>query len=241
MIRNSVIIVDDDRDIVANLRDILTEFGYNTDVAYDGPSALQRVAKKLYDIVLLDFKMPGMDGATLYEKIREIQPSIVAIMVTAHAGSNGVQRALNAGTSQVLRKPVDVSCLLECIERATRQPVVLIVDDDREFCENAWQIFRENHFRVALAYSHGEAKEKLRQQRFDVVVLDLVLGQTPATDTFQFLLGIEPSPATVLITGNRSKSVLANQMVSDGAKGVHFKPIDMDSLLKHIDALTAVP
>ena len=57
-----ILVVDDEVDTCANLSDILSDLGYTVDVAYDGPSALELVKQKAYDVALLDLKMPGMDG-----------------------------------------------------------------------------------------------------------------------------------------------------------------------------------
>ena len=62
--------------------------------------------------------MPGMDGVELLQKIHAELPKIRAIMITAYAGNDGVQRALAAGTYKVLRKPVDIHSLLELIDEA---------------------------------------------------------------------------------------------------------------------------
>lgn len=120
-----ILIVDDDEDIRANFADILGDLGYQIDVAADGEVALQKVTGKCperpcsFDLCLLDFKMPGMDGAELYQKIRERCPNVPAIMITAYAGEDGVQKAIDAGTWRVIRKPVDVNSLLGLIQQAT--------------------------------------------------------------------------------------------------------------------------
>ncbi len=114
----SVLIVDDDEDIRANIQDILTDQGYHTATAQDGESALRLLETDVYDVALLDFKMPGMDGATLSRRIKQQCPRLVTIMVTAHAGNQGVQQAQKAGTWKVLRKPVDVSVLLPIVDEA---------------------------------------------------------------------------------------------------------------------------
>jgi len=114
-----ILIVDDDPDIVANLCDILSDLGYQTDTASGSTQALALIDSNCYDVALLDFKMPGLDGASLCKEIRDRSSKTVAIMITAYAGCDGVQRAMDAGTSQVLRKPVDMSLLLPMIQQAT--------------------------------------------------------------------------------------------------------------------------
>ena len=119
-----ILIVDDDADNLANLSDILSEHGYQTETACDGQVALEKVANdhlpenSPFDLCLLDFKMPGMDGAELLEKIHSTSPDLPAIMITAYAGDDGVQRAFAAGSWKVLSKPVDIQSLLTMIEQA---------------------------------------------------------------------------------------------------------------------------
>ena len=120
MATQSILVVDDDRDILTNIYDILTDLGYDADTAVDGMSALELVRNKTYDLALLDYNMPDLDGTTLYVHMKQLQPELVAIMVTAHAASDGVKRARDAGTWQVLRKPVDLGRLLSLIEETLR-------------------------------------------------------------------------------------------------------------------------
>ncbi len=81
-----ILVVDDDRDICLNLTDILTDLGYRADYALDGPSALELVRQRPYDVALLDLKMPGMDGLTLFREIKNQRAGIVSLLVTAYAG-----------------------------------------------------------------------------------------------------------------------------------------------------------
>lgn len=121
---NRILIVDDDEDNLANLSDILADEGYEIDTAPNGDVALKKVQSDCpndecrYDLYLLDFKMPGMDGVELLTHIQKLNPKVRAIMITAYAGDDGVQRAVDAGTWRVLRKPVDIRELLVMISEA---------------------------------------------------------------------------------------------------------------------------
>ncbi len=237
MQETAILVVDDDQDIACNVSDILIDAGYRVDIANDGTSALELVRKNAYDIALLDYCMPDMDGASLYEKIREIQPSMVAIMITAYAGHDGVQRAKDAGTWHVLRKPVDIRRLLGLVQEAADQPIILVIDDDTEFCNNLWQILRERGYRVAIANSEDEARVKLSDRQYQVVLLDLVLRQMVSTEVFAEIRRQSPSTATIVITGERSRSQAAEEMVADGAECLQYKPLDITTLLNRIDTL----
>src|SRR3954451_11395778 len=131
-----VLVVDDEQDTCSNLSDILTDLGYRVDVANEGQAALELVRRNPYNVALLDLKMPGMDGLTLYREIKRLRAGTVAILVTAYASGATSEEALAAGAWQVLPKPVDLRRLLALIERAQDEPLVLVVDDDRELCEN---------------------------------------------------------------------------------------------------------
>src|SRR5881398_2485328 len=82
-----ILVVDDDADTCRNLSDILSDLGYQVDVAHDGPSALELIRKRPYDVALLDFKMPGMTGLELYREIRKIRSGTVAIIISAYTNA----------------------------------------------------------------------------------------------------------------------------------------------------------
>src|ERR1700694_3494431 len=131
-----VLVVDDEQDTCNNLSDILTDLGYQVGCACDGPSALELVRKEHFDVALLDLRMPGMDGLTLYREIKKLRAGTVAIVVTAYASSTTTDEALAAVAWQVLPKPVDLHRLLDLVDQARGQPLVLVVEDDQELSEN---------------------------------------------------------------------------------------------------------
>src|SRR5215211_3519025 len=90
----SILVVDDDVDTCRNLSDILTDLGYHVETANDGPSALELVKCNAYDVALLDYKMPGMDGLTLYRAIKKVRAGTVALVVTAYAEGTTSEEAL---------------------------------------------------------------------------------------------------------------------------------------------------
>lgn len=113
-----VLVVDDCADIRANLVDILQDVGYDVDQAADGTSALRLVRQHDYGVALLDFKMPGMDGAVLAQGIKQARPKLTAIMITAYSDGKAARRVVDNGTVQLLRKPVELDRLLPMIRQA---------------------------------------------------------------------------------------------------------------------------
>jgi CheY-like chemotaxis protein len=120
-----ILVVDDDADTCRNLSDILTDLGYHVDLAHEGSAALELVRRNRYDVALLDLKMPGMDGLTLYHEIKKISAGTVAMIVTAYAEGATMEQAIAAGAWQVLPKPVDFPRLLGFVDE-----VLLMIQGD---------------------------------------------------------------------------------------------------------------
>jgi len=233
-----VLVVDDERDTCANLKDILTELDFEVDVAHDGPSALALVERNRYDVALLDLKMPGMDGLELYRRMRAIQAGTVAIIVTAYASADMANAAQLAGVWQVLSKPVDIAKLLPLVHQAADQPLVLIVDDDHELCASLWDLFRERGLRVSMAHDVEEAERHVRGLEPRVVLIDLKLPNGDGRSVFQLIRRTNPRAKTILITGyRREMAELIDQITAEGADAVCYKPFDVGELVATVRRL----
>lgn len=236
----SILVVDDERDTCENLSDILTDLGYQVDVAYDGPSALELVKERRYDVALLDLKMPGMDGLELYRRMKALRSATVAIVVTAYASSETAKNALDAGAWQIVAKPVDFSRLLALVDEALGQPLVMVVDDDQELCATLWDLFREHNYRVCLAHDMHEAEDRLRHGSYRVVLIDMKLPQGDGTQVLRLVREVNPQARTVLITGHRTEmEQLIQQTLAEGADAAVYKPFDVPELLATLRRLTA--
>jgi CheY-like chemotaxis protein len=236
--RPSILVVDDDEDTCTNLSDILTDLGYHVAIAHDGPAALELVRRQHYDVALLDLKMPGMDGLTLYREIRRVRAGTVAIIVTAYASGSSAEEALAAGAWQVVAKPVEFPRLLSLVGEAVGQPLVLVVDDDPDLCATLWDLLRERGYRVALAHDEPTAASQLRDAAFRVVLIDMKLPGGDGTSVFRLVRQANPQARTVVITGHRAELArLVQQVVQEGADAVCYKPFDVARLLATLDQL----
>jgi DNA-binding response OmpR family regulator len=233
-----ILVVDDDRDICRNLSDILTDLGYQVDSAHDGLSALELVRQRPYDVALLDLKMPGMDGLTLYRRIKEQRAGTVSLLVTGYASPATAAEALAAGAWRVVAKPVDFPELLDLVDEALGQPLVLIVDDDHDLCANLWDLFRERGFRVSLAHDGREAANQLQETPFKVVLIDLRIPNGDGRAVFQLVRKANPQARTILITGHRSElDQIIDRTIAEGADAVCYKPFHVPELLEKVELL----
>ena len=104
----SILIVDDELSIRESLRGWLKRDGYQVETAAGGPEALAKNAENRFDIILIDVKMPGMDGLTLLKKIKETDPDIANLMMTAHGDIRDAVGAMKLGAYDYLLKPFDL-------------------------------------------------------------------------------------------------------------------------------------
>lgn len=235
----SILVVDDDVDTCQNLADILADLEYAVDIAHDGETALEMLRAKPYDLALLDLRMPGMDGLTLYHEMRKVRSDTVAMIVTAYATSSVRQEALEAGAWKVLAKPVDFSELLPLMEEAARQPLVLVVDDDKDLCNNLWEMLRERSYRITLAHNEREADELLEARCYHVVLVDLKLPDGNGQQVLDLIRRKCPQARAVVITGYRDEmEELVQQALQNGAEAVCYKPFDIPHLLQTIEQVS---
>jgi len=116
-----ILIVDDE----ASVRDALYQWfktdGYRVDTADEGATALKRLQETAWDIVLLDIKMPGMDGIELQKRIKEIDNNIVTIIMTAYASVDTAIQGLKDGAFDYITKPIDPDDLSRLIRNAVEK------------------------------------------------------------------------------------------------------------------------
>jgi CheY-like chemotaxis protein len=237
----SILVVDDDVDTCRNLSDILTDLGYHVDVAHDGPGALELVGQRAYDLALLDLKMPGMDGLTLFCEIRKRSAATVGIIITAYAAAKTSEEALAAGAWQLVPKPVDFQRLLHFVDEALHQPLVLVVDDDHDLCANLWDLLRDRGYRVGLAHDATEVGGNLAGQEYRVVLIDMKLPKGDGGQVFRLVRQRAPEARTIVITGHRSETdEMVRQVLAEGADAVCYKPFDVPSLLATLQKLISV-
>lgn len=112
----TILAVDDDADFLANLVDILTDFGCEVHAVGSGEAGLALATHRRYDVALLDLKMPRMDGVTLCRRLKEVQPMAKVIIISAFPTDASLDDATSAGASWVLLKPLDCDRLTSLIQ-----------------------------------------------------------------------------------------------------------------------------
>ncbi len=169
-----LLIVDDEKIVRESLFHWFSEDGYEVVTAESGDAALKHFDQAPFDVFLLDIKMPGMDGLTLQQKLREVDPNVAVIIMTAYASVNTAVRALKEGAFDYIVKPFDPEDLAHVIRSALERRRLLRESAPPEIPVDA-------------RTEDGLAR---------------IVGQTPAIEHVKEMVRIvAPADTTVLISG----------------------------------------
>ena len=166
------LIVDDEQIQREMLEGFLTKEGYGVGTAGDGAAALDQFKRSPFDLVLTDFRMPGMDGIQLLKELKRLNPEVVVVLLTAYGAVETAVRAMKEGAHDYLTKPIDLDELLLLIKRVERE--------------------------VGLGRENRELKEQLRE-KFKV---DFIISTSRRMEeALNLVKRAAPSTATILILG----------------------------------------
>jgi DNA-binding NtrC family response regulator len=167
-----ILIVDDEKVVRESLFNWFRDEGYLVDIAAEGMEALRKLHEKSFDIVILDIKMPGMDGMELQKRLREIDQNIVIIIMTAYASVDTAVQALKAGAFDYVTKPIDPDDLSHLIRNAIEKR----------------QLVRENL--------------RLKEEIQTLAAMDQIVGESAAMQkVFKLVQTVADTDTTVMIRG----------------------------------------
>ena len=110
-----ILIVDDDKTILESFKVLLETKKYEISTAENGREALEKVLNNFYNLVLLDIKLPDMEGTDLLLEFRQLRPGMKTIIVTGYSSRENAINSLNLGADGYLEKPVTPGKLLEIV------------------------------------------------------------------------------------------------------------------------------
>ena len=125
-----ILVVDDDENIRNTMKTILEDEGYIVDLAATGSDAVQKTKKTVYNIALLDIRLPDMEGVELLKLIKDTVPRTRKIMVTGYPSMQNAIAALNKNADAYLIKPIDIENFLKIVKEQLK-----VQENEKEFSE----------------------------------------------------------------------------------------------------------
>ncbi|HDG98662.1 MAG TPA: response regulator [Desulfobacterales bacterium] len=118
-----VLLVDDEEDFVRTLAERIRMRDLNSDIALNGQEALRIVEDDIPDVMVLDLRMPGIDGMEVLRRLRKAYPEVKVIILTGHGSKKDEEEARRLGAFEYLQKPADVNKLIDTIKRAYKSKI----------------------------------------------------------------------------------------------------------------------
>ena len=116
LLTESILVADDDEDFLKVLTILLKREGYIIETASTGKEALEKTADNFYSLILVDRKLPDIDGVQLVTKIQDTDPKMRKVIFTGFPSLNNVQQAIDFGVDAYLTKPIDPVEILNTIK-----------------------------------------------------------------------------------------------------------------------------
>ena len=195
-----VLLVDDEREFVESLSERLQLRKMKAQVAYDGEQALKAVEEGEPDVMVLDLRMPGIDGMKVLREVKKKHPHVKVVVLTGHGTDKDEKEALRLGASAYLKKPIDVDQLFRALHEDKLK--VLLVDDEQEFVESLSERLELRTIRAQVAHDGEQALKAVEEGEPDAMVLDL---RMPGIDGIEVLRRVKkkhPDVAVVVLTGH---------------------------------------
>jgi len=119
-----ILLVDDEEMFLQSIARVLKRKGLDVHTAPSGPAALKMLGQGRFDVIVLDVRMPEMDGLTALAEIRRLDPNLPVVVLSGHIQLEQVGKAVCGGACEVLLKPCPIETLITAIENACERKAI---------------------------------------------------------------------------------------------------------------------
>ncbi len=237
MAATQILIIDDEPEARNVFSEFLTAKGFSVTAASGGREALAMLSKESQDIVLLDLKMPGMDGISVLKAIKEADPALPVIMLTGYGDVSVAGAAMKLGAYEFLLKPPDFDDMLMVINRAIKDQgsPILVVDDTPESLKLLTDILTKVGYQVRSADSGTLALTSVAAHMPRLILLNILM---PDMDGFEVMRRLrereESSDIPVMLFSAATDSEKLVEGLRLGAVDFIIKPFQREELIVRV-------
>ena len=237
--KRRVLIADDERSMRTTLADILVDNGFEVSTAEDGLAAVEMCQRENYDVVLMDVRMPGIDGIEAYRRIRKTLANVRVILMSAYGEEDLKHEVLQEGAIAFLDKPLNLEKLIQLLADALEISILAVTDDD-ELVAHLPSCLKPASENLTVVRSTVEALELMQQLYFDVVLIDTELPRGNGLDCYLALRDVSRTVTAIMVSSSDEDLLdLAEKAVRRTAYTVIQKPLNRETLLDTILQLRA--
>ena len=234
-----ILIVDDEKNMRKTLADILHDEGYEVATAATGDEAVELCSKSEFDVILMDVRMPGIDGVEAFRRIRRHREGVRVILMSAYDAAQLKEAALDEGAIAFLSKPLDVRKVIQLIGEV-KETAILVVEDDPRTAGLLSESLKQQGYKVTVTESPHDALELVEQIRFDLIFLDVNLPAMNGLELYLAIKKITPTAAAIMITGMEAEfEQIAREAVRRNAYTFVRKPLEIDHVLGLLERITS--
>jgi len=241
--KHRALVVDDDRLMAQTLGEVLEFKGWDVDVAHSGSEAVAAFKSEdgNFDVVLMDVKMPGMDGVDAFKAIKALKPDVKVVLMTAYAAQDRILEAEREGVMRVLSKPVNIQGLLELLAATLNgKKPVLLIDNDAAFLRTMSDVLHLSGYDTVMAASIDDAMRLMAQRKPVAVLLHMHLGTMVPRDAVVALHQLSPAIALILYSGQPGAvRELADGIPHEWIYAYLQKPFAIEQVTGVLDAVRA--
>jgi two-component system, NtrC family, response regulator HydG len=231
-----IFVVDDDRDHAESIADVLEAKGHEVELAFTGEEAVARFRAADFDVVLMDIKLPGINGVETFFEFRKIRPSAHVFMMTGYSVEQLIAQAVDNGALGILKKPFGMAELLAAFEDVKPRGMVLVADDDPLFANSIIGLLASQGYRVETAATGPEALEKLESNEIDCLLLDVRMPILSGLEVYLRMKQTGRAVPTILVTGHAGDDETGR--LGRMTQGLLVKPFDPAALLRAMAELS---
>lgn len=236
----TVLIVDDDKIIREQLQKELKRNFFRTLPAGDGSTALEIFRQEEINIVILDVKLPDMDGLEVLKKIKERKPDCQVIVITGLGTQEVAIKSLRRGAIDYIEKPIKTEELSAALGRARekldeREELsyrnrLLLVDDESDVVKALKRVLTKEGYEVLGASNGREGLSIIENTKIDVVIADIKMDDMDGIEVLQRAKKLYRDIEGIIMTGFKDQD-LAIRSLRAGAIDYITKPVNLDELL----------
>jgi len=240
MRQRSVLIVDDDKIIREWLEKELKRNFFRTALAACGRAALEVFAKETIDIVLIDVKLPDMDGLEVLKKVKKRKPDCEVVVITGFGTQEIAIQSLRRGAIDYIEKPVKMDELYAALGRAQEKlaekeelsykNTILVIDDEAQVVERMKRFLVKEGYEAFGACNGAEGLAVIENNKIDVVITDIRMGDMDGIEVLRKAKEFYQDIEGIVVTSYREQE-LAVRALRAGAADYITKPVNLDELL----------